>query len=206
LFKKHNIASRTLEEANSLKWTTERKEKHSNYMNGKKMCLGKRWKMSYKVNKNNSGSNNPAWKGGVTSFVLKLRNSDEYKAWRQLVYKRDDYTCQSCGDKSGGNLNAHHIVSFSELISKNEIDSFEKGVNCKNLWSVDNGITLCLECHKTTESYLHSKYDPSRKRNEKGQFTRDKYGVLVGHKDNIEQDLAKEQWYLNKAKELRNNL
>jgi len=31
-----------------------------------------------------------------------------------------------------------------------------------------------------------------------------KYRMRLGHKDNIEQDLAKEQWYLNKAKELRN--
>jgi hypothetical protein len=31
-----------------------------------------------------------------------------------------------------------------------------------------------------------------------------KYRMRLGHKDNIEQDLAKEQWYLNKAKELNN--
>ena len=31
-----------------------------------------------------------------------------------------------------------------------------------------------------------------------------KYRMRLGHKDNIEQDLAKEQWYLNKAKELIN--
>jgi hypothetical protein len=30
-----------------------------------------------------------------------------------------------------------------------------------------------------------------------------KYRSRLGHKDNFEQDLAKEQWYLNKAKELR---
>ena len=29
-----------------------------------------------------------------------------------------------------------------------------------------------------------------------------KYRMRAGHKDNIEQDLAKEQWYLNKAKAL----
>lgn len=32
-----------------------------------------------------------------------------------------------------------------------------------------------------------------------------KYRMRIGFKDNIEQDLAKEQWYLNKAKELNNN-
>ena len=29
-----------------------------------------------------------------------------------------------------------------------------------------------------------------------------KYRMRLGHKDDINQDLAKEQWYLNKAKEL----
>lgn len=31
-----------------------------------------------------------------------------------------------------------------------------------------------------------------------------KYRMRLGLKDNIEQDLAKEQWYLNKANELSN--
>lgn len=29
-----------------------------------------------------------------------------------------------------------------------------------------------------------------------------KYRMRLGHKDDVQQDLAKEQWYLNKAKEL----
>lgn len=32
-----------------------------------------------------------------------------------------------------------------------------------------------------------------------------KYRMRAGHKDDIKQDLAKEQWYLNKAKELEEN-
>ena len=31
-----------------------------------------------------------------------------------------------------------------------------------------------------------------------------KYRMRLGHKDNIEQDIAKEQWYLDKATELKN--
>lgn len=30
-----------------------------------------------------------------------------------------------------------------------------------------------------------------------------KYRMRIGHKDNIQADLAKEKWYLDKAKELR---
>jgi len=29
-----------------------------------------------------------------------------------------------------------------------------------------------------------------------------KYRMRLGHKDSVEQDMAKEQWYLNKAKEI----
>lgn len=40
------------------------------------------------------------------------------------------------------------------------------------------------------------------------EMTALKYRMRMGTKDNnpIEQDLAKESWYLNKAKELRNEL
>jgi hypothetical protein len=33
-----------------------------------------------------------------------------------------------------------------------------------------------------------------------------KYRMRLGHKDNIEQDMAKEQWYLNMVKNIQNNL
>ena len=33
-----------------------------------------------------------------------------------------------------------------------------------------------------------------------------KYRMRLGHKDNFAQDLAKEEWYLNKAKELTEKL
>lgn len=38
------------------------------------------------------------------------------------------------------------------------------------------------------------------------ELTAFKYRQRLGKKDSIEQDLGKEAWYLNKAKELRNKL
>lgn len=80
-----------------------------------------------------SGENSPLWNGGLSSERDIVKNSDEYKLWRNKVYKRDNYTCQCCGDNSGGNLQAHHIYNFSEFINL-RLD-------------VENGITLCDLCH-----------------------------------------------------------
>jgi hypothetical protein len=70
-----------------------------------------------------------------------LRLSQEYSDWRISVYKRDNYTCQICG-KVGGKLNADHIKPFA-LYPKLRFD-------------INNGRTLCINCHKNTDSYLNS--------------------------------------------------
>ena len=61
------------------------------------------------------------------------RSSVEYMRWRRDVFVRDGFQCQIC-NKIGGMLNAHHIKPFSKY---------------KELrFDVDNGITVCVECHK----------------------------------------------------------
>ncbi|MFA5670081.1 MAG: HNH endonuclease [Balneolaceae bacterium] len=60
------------------------------------------------------------------------KNTPEYKAWRSNVFTRDRWTCQKCGEK--GNIEAHHIVRWSD----------SKALR----YSIMNGITLCIECHK----------------------------------------------------------
>lgn len=62
-----------------------------------------------------------------------IRMRSDYVIWRSNVYERDNYTCQSCC-KHGGNLNAHHIWSFSS--------------NKELRFDVSNGITLCKDCHR----------------------------------------------------------
>lgn len=57
----------------------------------------------------------------------------ENKKRRLKVYERDNFKCQNCG-QVGGELNAHHIKSFKKY-PKLRLD-------------LDNGITLCIGCHK----------------------------------------------------------
>jgi hypothetical protein len=60
------------------------------------------------------------------------RNLRANTEWRTSVYERDNYTCKCCGVR-GRKLNAHHIFNFAD--------------NPNVRTDVDNGITLCVECH-----------------------------------------------------------
>lgn len=85
-----------------------------------------------------TGKNNVNWKGGVTPKNEKIRKSKDYIIWRTAVFMRDDYTCQSCGQK-GGTLNADHIKSFAQYPELR--------------FAIDNGRTLCIECHRKTDTW-----------------------------------------------------
>lgn len=86
------------------------------------------------------GARNPNWKGG-RSFArgerYRAMQTAGYKNWRRAVFERDDYTCQNkeCGHR-GGDLEAHHVKPWSTFPELR--------------YSVDNGLTLCLKCHRKT--------------------------------------------------------
>jgi len=97
------------------------------------------------------GKYNPAWKGGITKFSQIIRTSDKYIEWRNAVYKRDNWTCQNCGKRCKRKLSifleAHHKKKFSKILEENNIRTFEQAMQCKELWELDNGKTLCRKCH-----------------------------------------------------------
>lgn len=89
-------------------------------------------------NKLHVRENHPNWKGGITPENHRIRHSIEYRDWRNSVFKRDNYTCVLCG-ASKCYVQADHIkpfAYFSEL-----------------RFSLDNGRTLCVPCHRATDTY-----------------------------------------------------
>lgn len=82
----------------------------------------------------------------------KIRKLTEYKIWRTSVYARDLYTCQHCG-KMNTYFNADHIVPLSYIIKTNDIKTIKEAKACEELWDVNNGRTLCVKCHKKTDTY-----------------------------------------------------
>ena len=110
---------------------------------GKKLSVEIREKMS----KSKKGNKHPNWQGGITTLTTQIRRCQKYKDWCRQIYERDKFTCQDCGQYAE-NLNAHHIITFSEIINKFKIDSLLKALNNTLLWDLSNGITLCVKCHK----------------------------------------------------------
>ena len=84
----------------------------------------------------NSGPGNTSWKGGIAPIKTIIWKSAYYQKWRNSVFRRDNYTCQLCGDNKGRNLQGHHIFNFATFINLRFM-----------LW---NGITLCENCHSKT--------------------------------------------------------
>lgn len=85
------------------------------------------------------GDKSPLWRGGVTEINKKIRSSAGYKEWRRSVFFRDDYTCVLCHER-GVELHADHIKPFS--------------LHPELRFSIENGRTLCVPCHKDTPTYL----------------------------------------------------
>lgn len=83
------------------------------------------------------GEKSHLWEGGKTSRNKKMRTNSAFKAWRTLVFERDNYTCQCCNARCRKGkrveLHPHHILELSKYP--------------EYAYDVENGITLCSDCH-----------------------------------------------------------
>ena len=85
-----------------------------------------------------SGDQHYNWRGGITPINEGIRKSTEYKLWRRSVFERDRYVCVWC-KQANRVIHADHIKPFS--------------LYPELRFAIDNGRTLCVDCHKTTKTY-----------------------------------------------------
>lgn len=81
-----------------------------------------------------------------------IRRLEEMKIWRMAVYKRDNWTCQICHLK-GGKLHADHITPLHFLIKEFNIQKPSDAIAQPAIWDINNGRTLCVDCHKRTKTF-----------------------------------------------------
>jgi len=78
------------------------------------------------------------WKGGISREYKEGYWSLEYKLWRMKVFERDNWICQFCGIR-GIYITPHHIKGWQQYP--------------KLRFDVNNGVTLCEDCHSLTDNY-----------------------------------------------------
>ena len=130
------------------KHSEEHKKKISDSMKG---CVS--WNKGLKGYKNSGSFTSEMMKGnqinkgrrpwnyldGRSKLVGPARYGDDWEAIRLLIYKRDNFTCQECGEKmSKFPFHIHHKIPF--------LISFDN--------SPKNLITLCPSCHRKIEAII----------------------------------------------------
>ena len=100
-------------------------------MKGTKMS--KETKLKISINRTGKGTKekNGAWKGGITS-ENRLARVAFRRTMQKLVFDRDNYTCQICGQR-GGKLQVDHIQPWSD--------------NKELRFDINTCRTLCMACH-----------------------------------------------------------
>lgn len=107
-----------------------------------------------------SGEKHHLWKKERTPRLTKnlIRQDFKYRQWRSDVFTRDGYACVICGRKQevSGRLEAdHYPKSFADILSEYRIKTAEEALKCEELWNINNGRTLCQDCHKETDNYFY---------------------------------------------------
>ena len=119
------------------KLTNEHKEKLRKSSTGRRHTIKSRKKMSEQ--KKAEWKTREGYRGEILRDAdMAVRQSLEYRLWREAIFARDNWTCVWCMVR-GGALNADHIKPFSSFPELR--------------LAIDNGRTLCVKCHRKTDTY-----------------------------------------------------
>lgn len=129
--------------------TPEQIEKNRQSHIGLRRSVETRQKMKESQLKRVKEGRHNNYKGGVSTTNKKIRDSLEYRLWRESVFERDNWTCVWCGAKSqkgkSVTLHADHIKPFAYFPDLR--------------FDINNGRTLCKECHTKTDTFSWKAYN-----------------------------------------------
>lgn len=102
------------------------------------------------------GKNHHNWQGGVCALRSMVHCLLKHP-WIDAIFKRDNYTCQNCGNR-GGDKHAHHTNPYPNIRKKvleehKELnlskfrDKRKAAILIAKAHKLTDGITLCLDCH-----------------------------------------------------------
>lgn len=107
-----------------------------------KIIFANKGKRRPNISKSKIGKLNPNWKGGISPINKRIRRSAKFFEWRKKVFERDNWTCQECKQR-GCILHPDHIKRFSDYPELR--------------FEINNGRTLCKNCHLKTSTYGNRK-------------------------------------------------
>lgn len=100
------------------------------------------------------GANHPNWTGQASIMEI-ARKCLKNKEWKIRCLIRDNRMCVFCGENNNKKLEVDHIVPMIYILKKYHLKTLEEIENCAELWDISNGRTLCMSCHKKTDTYGH---------------------------------------------------
>src|SRR5699024_4547332 len=149
--KKLDIPTRERSDAVALQWKDNRERRKQQALIAKKKMSARtpgrkrliklmqtdEYKKKQRISK--TGERNGMWNPNLTEEDrMHTRNYRDYKVFKDGVLKRDGYTCIRCQSKKVDDLVVHHINGYH----------WDEGSRTE----IDNGATLCNECHKEFHS------------------------------------------------------
>ena len=79
-----------------------------------------------------------------------IRRSKKYLNWKKKILLRDNLKLKS--------PNVHHKKSFNSILIDNDIKTIEDANKCKELWDINNGITISRGEHRIITLLERIKY------------------------------------------------